>query len=150
MRPSVRVLAGIAVGVGYGVLVGGVISLMDLITGDSDHSAGLMIDPKAIFRDLLLLAMMVTGSGGVAVGLIVTVFNTGKIKAAMIGCCTGLLLLAGIVVKIWPQLELSPNASGFALTVLFFLLLILIIFLPAGLAATGVTASAVAAKVSKR
>lgn len=75
MRPSVRVLAGIAVGVGYGVLVGGVISLMDLITGDSDHSAGLMIDPKAIFRDLLLLAMMVTGSGGVAVGLIVTVFK---------------------------------------------------------------------------
>lgn len=48
---------------------------MDLITGDSDHSAGLMIDPKAIFRDLLLLAMMVTGSGGVAVGLIVTVFK---------------------------------------------------------------------------
>lgn len=150
MRPSVRVLAGIAVGVGYGVLVGGVISLMDLITGDSDHSAGLMIDPKAIFRDLLLLAMMVTGSGGVAVGLIVTVFKTGKIKAAMIGFCTGLLLLAGIVVKIWPQLELSPNGSGFALTVLFFLLLILIIFLPAGLAATGVTASVVAAKVSKR
>lgn len=68
----------------------------------------------------------------------------------MIGFCTGLLLLAGIVVKIWPQLELSPNASGFALTVLFFLFLILIIFLPAGLAATGVTASAVAAKVSKR
>ena len=67
---------------------------MDLITGDSDHSAGLMIDPKAIFRDLLLLAMMVTGSGGVAVGLMVTVFKTGKLKAAMIGFCSGLTAIS--------------------------------------------------------
>ena len=137
----VRVLAGIGVGLGYGVLVGGVIVLLDLITGDSDQSV-LMIDPKAIFRALLLLAMTVTGSAGAVVGLIVTVFRTGKIQAAMIGFCTGLMVLAGIVVKIWPQLDLS------ALSVLLFLFLIIVF--PAGLAATGVTASVVAGKVSKR
>jgi hypothetical protein len=143
-------LAGIAVGLGYGVLVGGVIVLIDFITGDSDHSAGLMIDPKAIFQALLLLAMTVTGCAGAVVGLMVTVLRAGKIKAAIIGFCIGLLVLAGIVVKIWPQLELPANDSAFALSFLFLLFLVLLILLPAGLAATGVTASVVAARVSKR
>jgi hypothetical protein len=140
-----RVLAGIGVGLGYGVVVGGVIFLIDFITGDSDHSAGLMIDPKAIFRALLLLAMTVTGTAGAVVGLMVTVLRTGKTKAAMIGFGVGLLLLSGIVVKIWPQLDLSPYRFGFGLSLLF--LLVLIIALPVGLAAAGVTASVIAGRV---
>jgi hypothetical protein len=149
MKPIVRVLAGIAVGLGYSLLVGGVIFLIDFISGDSNHSSGLLIDPKAIFRALLFLAMTVTGSAGAVVGLIVTVLRTGKTKAALIGFCTGLLVLAGIVVKVWPQLEWPANDSGFALGVLFLVFLFLIIVLPAGLAATGVTASVVAARVTK-
>jgi hypothetical protein len=140
----VRILAGIGVGLGYGVLIGGVIFLIDFITGDSNNSAGLMIDPKAIFRALLLLAMTVTGSAGAVVGLMVSMLRTGKIKAAMIGFVTGLLVLSGIVVKIWPQLELPPS-SGFGLSLLF--LLVLFIVFPAGLAATGVAASVIAARV---
>ena len=139
MRSVARVLAGTGVGISYGVLVGGVIFLIYLITGGSDESAGLMIDPTAIFRALLLLAMIVTGTAGAIVGLIVTVLRTGKTKAAMIGCCTGLLVLAGIVVKTWPQLDLPANSFEFAFLFVFFL--VLVIVLPAGLAATGVTAS---------
>jgi hypothetical protein len=136
-----RVLAGIAVGLGYGVLVGGAIFLLDLITGDSDQSV-LMIDPKAIFRALLLLAMTVTGSAGAVVGLLVAVLRTEKTKAAMIGFCTGLLVLAGIVVKIWPQLDVS------ALSVLLFL--VLIIVFPVGLGATGVVAAQVSNRLQRR
>jgi hypothetical protein len=137
----VRILAGIGVGLSYGVLVGCVILLIDFITGDSDNSAGLMIDPKAIFRALLLLAMAVTGAAGAVVGLMVSMLRTGKTKAAMIGFVTGLLVLSGIVVKIWPQLDLPPS-SGFGLSLV--LLLVLIIVFPAGLAVTGVAASVIA------
>lgn len=142
----IRVLAGIGVGLGYGVLVGAVIFVIDFITGDSDHSAGLMIDPKAIFRALLLLAMTVTGTAGAVVGLMVSVLRAGKTKAAIIGFGVGLLLLSGIVVKIWPQLDLFPNRSEFGLSLLF--LLVLIIALPVGLAVTGATASVMAGRVS--
>lgn len=142
----VRVLVGIAVGLGYGVLVGAGLFLIDFITGDSDNSSGLMINAKAIFVAILLLAMIATGTLGAVVGLLVTVFRAGKIKAAIIGFGTGLLILSGVLVRVWPQLDFSAN-SGLGFTLLF--LLILIIGLPAGLAATGVTASVVAARVSK-
>ena len=143
MRPMLRVLLGIIVGLGYGVLVGGLIFLIDLITGDSDNTS-LMIDPKAILRYLIMAAMIITGSAGALVGLLVALFRAGKIQAAMIGFTIGLVIFVGVVLKAWPQLGIPADA--YQLSFLILLFLVLIIMFPAGLAATGVTTSVVAAK----
>jgi len=141
-----RVLIGIVVGLAYGVLVGSVIFLLDLITRDSDHTGGLILDPKAILRFLILLAMIITGSAGALVGLMVTLFRAGKIKAAMIGFCTGLVVLGGVVLKISSQLKLSAQASWSEVGFLILMFSVLIIMFPAGLAATGMIASVAAGK----
>ena len=48
-----RVLVGIIVGLGYGVLVGLAILLIDFITGESDRGSVLMLGNKAILRFLI-------------------------------------------------------------------------------------------------
>ena len=136
---------GIVVGLGYGVLVGMVLFLIGFLAGSSESSS-LMIDPKAILRDLILVAMTLTGSSGAVVGLLVTLFRTGKTKAAIVGFCAGLLVFAGIIYKMWPQLVTSGNVSAFELSFVFLMLLVLLIMFPVGLAATGVTASVLARK----
>ena len=145
MRPLLRTLVGIVVGVGYGVLVGVVLFLIGVITGGS-NSNPLMIDPQAMVRLVITLAMTVTGCAGVVVGFIVTLFRPGRVKAALVGFCTGVLVFAGIVFIMWSQLDMSGNAPPFEVSSLILLVLVLIVMFPAGLAATGVTASVLAHK----
>jgi hypothetical protein len=75
------------------------------------------------------------------VGLMVTLCRAGKIKAAMIGFCTGLVVLAGVVLKISPELKLSAQVSWSEVGFLILMFSVLIIMFPAGLAATGMIAS---------
>ena len=70
MRLMLRVLVGMVVGLGYGVLVGVVLFLIDVIAGGS-NSNPVMIDPQAMVRLVTTLAMTVTGCAGVVVGFIV-------------------------------------------------------------------------------
>jgi hypothetical protein len=146
MRPMLRVLPGIIVGLGYGVLVGGLIFVIDFITGESDRGSVLMLDSKAILRFLILMAMIITGSAGALLGLIVTVLRAGKLKAAMIGFSIGLVILVGVLLLAAPTLDMPANASWSYFRFLLLMFLVLITAFPAGLAATGVATSAVAAK----
>lgn len=141
-----RVAVGIIVGLGYGVLVGGLIFLIDFITGESDRGSVLMIDTKAILRDLILVSMIITGSAGALVGFIVTLVRALKIRAAIIGFSIGLVLLVGVLLKVSPQLDMSADAPLSSFSFLFLMFLVLFIMFPAGLAATGVTTSVVATK----
>ena len=133
-----RVFLGVVVGLGYGVLVGGVMFL----TSDPAHPGALIPDYSEFFRFLTLIAMIITGSAGALVGLMVTLLRVGKIKAGMIGFSIGLVVLAGVLFKIW----MSANVPWSDLGASFLLFSVLMIIFPMGLTATGVTASAVAGK----
>src|SRR6476660_6860376 len=87
-----RVLAGIVVGLGYGVLVGGIMLL--ILSGEPPGV--LLLDYNKISRVLTLLAMITTGSVGALVGSMVTLLRVRKIKAGMIGFCIGLVVIAGV------------------------------------------------------
>jgi hypothetical protein len=135
-----RVLAGIVVGLGYGVLVGGIMLL--ILSGDPPGV--LLLDDNKISKFLTLLAMITTGSAGALVGLIVTLLRVGKIKAGMIGFGIGFLVLAVVLFKIWPQLKIEfITVSWASLSIVLLFFLVLMIMFPVGLAATGVTASVV-------
>ena len=136
---------GILAGLGYGVFIGGVMSLIYFFSGDPP--VDLMLDSQKIFRFLILLAIIITGSAGALVGLMVTLLRVGKIRAGMLGFCIGLLVLAGVLFKVWPQLKVEFMAVSWpSIGILFLFFLALMIMFPLGLAATGVTASAVAGK----
>jgi hypothetical protein len=137
-----KVLVGIVVGLGYGVLVGGMMLLVYFLS--SDPPVDLMLDYNKMFRFLILLAMIITGSAGALVGFLVTLLRAGKLKAGMIGFGVGLVVLAAILFKISPQLKTDFMAvSWSSLSIVFLFFLALMIMFPLGLAATGVAASVV-------
>jgi hypothetical protein len=137
-----KVLVGIVVGLGYGVLVGGMMLLIYFLS--SDPPVDLMLEYNKMFRFLILLAMIITGSAGALVGFLVTLLRAGKLKAGMIGFGVGLVVLAAILFKISPQLKTDFMAvSWSSLSIVFLFFLALMIMFPLGLAATGVAASVV-------
>src|SRR4030095_643968 len=137
-----KVLVGIVVGLGYGVLVGGMMLLIYFLS--SDPPVDLMLEYNKMFRFLILLAMIITGSAGALVGFLVTLLRAGKLKAGMIGFGVGLVVLAAILFKISPQLKTGFMAvSWSSLSIVFLFFLALMIMFPLGLAATGVAASVV-------
>ncbi len=150
MRLISRTLVGVAIGLAYGVLVGGSLLLISFAAGDSP--VDMMIDYGELFRFLILLATIISCSAGVVVGLIVTLLGIDKLKAGTIGFGVGLLIMAGIVFTIWPQLknEWTGMDSVVELRWLFAIFLVLFITFPTGLAATGVMAVKKSGKVASR
>lgn len=136
-----RVLMGVVVGFGYGLLVGAVMFL--LLLADRDHSGSLMIDFTELLRFLTLLAIIICGSAGALVGLLVTLLRAPAISAGMIGLSIGLVVLVGVVIAIWIFANVAWSDVGGVIV----LLLVLMIMFPIGLGATGMMASAVARKV---
>lgn len=146
MRLLFKILLGVVVGLGYGVLIGGSVLLINVMAGDPP--VDLMLDYRAILRTLVLVVTVICGSAGALVGLLVTLVSADKVKARTIGFGVGCVILAGIVFIIWPQLkiELSGMASLTEVTFLFAIFLVLFIVFPVGLAATGVTVVRVSGK----
>lgn len=146
MRLLFKILLGVVVGLGYGVLIGGSVLLINVMAGDPP--VDLMLDYRAILRTLVLVVTVICGSAGALVGLLVTLVSADKVKARTIGFGVGCVILAGIVFMIWPQLkiELSGMASLTEVTFLFAIFLVLFIVFPVGLAATGVTVVRVSGK----
>ena len=145
-----KILLGVVVGLGYGVLIGGSVLLINLLAGDPP--VDLMLDYSKIVRFLALLVTITCSSAGVLVGLVVTVLRVNKIKARTIGFSLGWVMLAGILFTIWPQLrsELSGMNSWGQIIFLFAIFLVLFIIFPVGLAATGVTAVRMSDKFASR
>ena len=141
-----RILVGILIGLGYGALVGAVIFLIYLL--GSDSPVDLIPDSKAVFRFLILLAMIITGSAGAFVGLMVTLIRLGKISAGILGFGVGLLVLTGVLFTIWPQLKIDlRDVTWPSFSFVFLFLLVLLMMFPLGLAATGVLASVATRKL---
>ncbi len=140
MRLIVKILLGVVVGLGYGVLMGGLLLLISVIAGDPP--VDLMLDYKAILTFLILLVTIICGSAGAIVGLLVALLNADKKKARTIGFSLGWLYLIGIVFAIWPQLknELSAITSWADAAVLVPIFLVLCVVFPIGLAVTGMVA----------
>ena len=145
-----KILLGIVVGLGYGVLIGGSVLLINLMAGDPP--VDLMLDYSKIVRFLALLVTIICSSAGALVGLVVTLLRANKIKATTIGFSLGWVMLAGILFTIWPQLrsELSGMNSWGQIIFLFAIFLVLFIIFPVGLAATGVTAVRMSDKFASR
>jgi hypothetical protein len=137
MRLIFKTLLGVVVGLGYGVLIGGLLLLISVMAGDPP--VDLMLDNNAILTSLLLLVTIICGSAGALVGLVVTLLNVDTKKARTIGFCLGWLVLIGIVFTIRHQLknELSGTTSWVSLFPIF---LVLFVVFPIGLAATGMAA----------
>jgi hypothetical protein len=133
-----RVVVGVVVGLAYGVLVGGVMFLLD----DRDHSGALILDYSELFRFLTLLAMIISGSAGALVGSMVTLLMVGKIKAGMIGFSIGLVVIAGVLFT----MRMYADVPWYDRGAVFLMFFVLMIMFPMGLAAVGVTASAVAGR----
>jgi hypothetical protein len=87
-------LAGISIGIGYGVLVGAVIVLLGRLEPDVPYPGALIPDVNGMRRLLSFLAIAITGACGILVGLLVGISSVGKAKAAPIGFGIGLLALA--------------------------------------------------------
>ena len=115
-------------------------SLIYFFSGDPP--VDLMLDSQKIFRFLILLAIIITGSAGALVGLMVTLLRVGKIKAGMLGFGIGLLVLAGVLLTMLMYADVPWYDHG-AVFLMFFVLMIMF---PVGLALTGMTASAMAGK----
>lgn len=135
------------VGSAYGVFMGGLLFLIDVLAGGPP--VDLMLDYSAIVRSLILLATIICGSAGAVVGLLVTLLGADKIKARAIGFCFGWLILAAIVFTIWPELKNELSGKG-SWVLLFLIFLLLFIVFPIGLAATAVLAVRVSDRFASR
>jgi hypothetical protein len=89
-----RGLAGVLIGVGYGVLVGAVIVLLGRTEHDTAYPGPLIPDVNQMRRLLMHLAIAITGVCGVLVGLAVGLSSVGKAKGGAIGFGVGLGALA--------------------------------------------------------
>ena len=145
-----KILLGVVVGLGYGVLIGASLFLISVMAGDPPID--LMLDYSAMFRFLTLIVSVICGLAGALVGLVVTLVSADKVRARTIGFSLGWVILAGIVFTIWPQLknELSGMGSWTEVTFLFSIFLVLFIVFPIGLAATGVTVVHMSRKFASR
>src|SRR5215813_11766673 len=141
-----RILVGILIGLGYGALVGAALFLIYCLS--SDPPGDLIPDSNAVFRFLMLLAMIITSSAGAFVGLMVSLIRLGKIGAGILGFAVGLLVLAGVLFTIWPQLKIDlRDVTWPSFSFVFLFLLVLLMMFPLGLAATGVLASVATRKL---
>ena len=150
MRLILRTLLGVGIGLGYGVLVGGLLLLISLAAGGPP--VDLMLDYTKIARLIILLVAIITGSTGAVVGFMVTLLRVNDFKAGTIGFGFGWVILAGIVITIWPQLknELSATDSWVEVRLLFAIFLVLFVMFPLGLAATGMTVVRISDKFAPR
>ena|ERR1043165_4933818 len=105
-----RGVAGVAIGIVYGCVVG--VAVFLLVRPDlQKHSSGLiMIDPVAMGWLLVGAAAVVAGACAASAGLIVGITRLSKGKAATIGFLIGLLPLAVTYVAFGPPGV--PNSAG--------------------------------------
>lgn len=137
-----RGLAGVLIGIAYGILVSGVVFLL-LRPDQVKPASGLMImiDPVAMAWIGVAASGIITGLCAVVIGLIVGMAGLGKAKAAILGFLMGMLVFV--------LLDLSSGSRGLPRTLLEWIsLLVITTILPVGLALTGIVLSIVSDKVT--
>jgi hypothetical protein len=145
MRYVIKGIVGVAIGVGYGLLVGALIYVWWQLTNDPDHPGPMIPDNNGWGRMVTFFATVITAACGALVGLIVGLSGAKKRLAGMIGAGVGLLLFlpfmadsCSAVAKFsWPMWRDFLLAS-------FMLFLIF----PFGLALAGLAVSTITSKLS--
>ena len=140
-----RGVAGLIIGIGYGLLLGGLLFLLFRIVSDPAHPGPMIPDENEWGR---LLVTMATASGvisGALVGLIVSLSGTGKTRGAAIGFIAGLGVLVYGFWGSWTRVDFS--LSGLVLILL--ILTVCFLLFPIGLAGTGALVSHVCERLSR-
>ena len=88
-----RGLAGVLIGVVYGLLVGVVVFLLTRIGLDTEHPGPLIIiNPVGMARLATVMSALISGVFATLLGLIVGLVGVRKTKAATIGFISGLVV----------------------------------------------------------
>ena len=126
-----RALAGVLIGVVYGLLVGVVVYPLTHIGLDYEHPGPLIIvDPISMARFTTVMSALFTGFCAAVLGLITGLTGVRKTKAATIGFFSGLIIFFLLVLfSLFIGSPLMPSSSREWLT-----LLITLAVLPFGLA----------------
>jgi hypothetical protein len=139
----IRGLAGVIIGIAYGVLVSALVFMLtrpDLV----EPGSGLMImlDPAALAWFGVWISGIIAGLSAAVVGLVVGLAHLGKSKAAIMGCVTGLLVLGFFSINFGSGG--LPNALHEWIE-----LLVTLAIMPVGLALTGMVVAIVGDKWNK-
>ena len=140
----IRGLAGVIIGIAYGVLVSALVFLLtrpDLVKPGSGLM--IMLDPAALAWLGVWLSGIIAGLCAVVVGLIVGIAGMGKSKAAMTGFVTGLVVLG--------LMSVTMGSPGLPKTLHQWIeILVTIAILPIGLALIGMVVAIVGDKLRQR
>lgn len=142
---TLRGLAGLLVGSGYGLVVGAITFLLFWVTSDSP---GPMIPDNTGWGELVVTyGTFIAGVFGAVVGLVVGLSGVSKVRAIIIGAAIGLVILlyfmreplVGLTELPWPQWKEFLK-----------IFVALLLFLPIGLGLTGMFVSMIAGKSKPR
>jgi len=138
----IRGLAGLILGLGYGLLAGALTYLVYFVTVDSP---GPMIPDNYGWAKLVAVyATVICGVCGALVGLVVGLSGVGKARAAMIGSALGLVVSLPFLFSSW---NAGARLSGPLWKEFFSALLFLFLLFPVGLTLTGIVVSVVGRKL---
>ena|SRR5215213_216401 len=135
----IRGLAGLILGIGYGLLAAALTFLLVSLT--VDQPGPMIPDNYGWGRMVTMYIALVTGVLGALVGLVVGLSGVGKTRGGMIG---GVL---GLVIIIFFLLSSLPGLSGLSWPMwkeLLSICLFLFLLFPVGLTLTGIVVSVVA------
>jgi len=135
-----RGLAGVLIGVAYGLLVSAVVFLLTRIGLDRAHPGPLIPNAVEMAWFVTVMAGLITGVCGTLVALVVGLSGVDKAKAAGIGFSMGLLALALLSIDSCSGRDLVNTSWRDMLD-----LLVTLIILPLGLALMSVLVAVVAA-----
>ena len=136
----VKGLAGLLVGIGYGIFVGALIFLIIRFTSDP----GPMIpDNNGWGQMVLTYATFTAGVCGALVGLVVGLSGANKVRGGIIGSVIGLLVLLYLSRDSWTG---GTKLSSTQWQELFGISVLLLLFMPIGLGLTGIVVSIIVGK----
>ena len=139
----VRGLAGLILGIGYGVVAGGLAFLLFAFT--IDVPGPMIPDNYGWARIATVATALIAGVCGALVGLVVGLSGVEKTRAGMIGGAFGLMILTTFLLSPWADFAgLSWSVWKEFLGVCLFLLLLF----PIGLTLTGIVVSVVTHKLT--
>jgi hypothetical protein len=129
-----RALAGVLIGVVYGLLVGVIVYPLTHIGLDYEHPGPLiMVDPISMAWFTTVMSALCTGFCAAVLGLIIGLTGVRKTKAATIGFFSGLIVFFSLfILSLLMGSPLMPSSSREWLSMLFTLAV-----LPLGLALVG-------------
>lgn len=138
----IRGLAGLVLGIGYGLLAGALTFLLFSLTV---HSPGPMIpDNYGWARAVIRYVTLITGVAGALVGLVVGLSGVNKTRGGMIGSAPGVVIIGLFLLSSLPG---SATLSGAQWKELLGAFLFLFLLFPTGLTLTGIAVSVVARKL---